>query len=215
MAELAGLPRLSTREAHLRQTVPVALSGRHVGGATMVACFARPRQATLSWFLCESGVALAIDRVAGADRRLTSADGVEAAELLDAAESVLRQVEEGLGIALEPLEIAAAPPAGSLVATLSAFCEGNIRDRLLLALPLDIELFPAPPQFAPELLGMVDLPVGIAIPGPRVAPYDAADLRRGDLLLLGTGPLTASLTVGDARPLAGRFDPARRCFQSD
>jgi hypothetical protein len=215
LAELAGLPRLSTGEAYLRQTVPAALSGRHVGDATMVACFARPRQAPLSWFLCESGVALAIDRIAGGDRRLTSAEGVEAAELLDAAEPVLHEVEQGLGIALEPLEMAAAPPAGSLVATVTTLRRGKVRDRVLLALPDGIEFLPAPPQFAPELLGMVDLPASIAIPGPRVAPHDAAELHRGDLLLLGPGPLTASLKVGDARPLAGRFDPARKCFQTD
>lgn len=215
MTRLVGLPRLSTAEAYLRQTVPAALSGRRSGEAVMIACFGAPRRPASSWFSCESGLALAVDRIAGIDRAPILDSGIEAVELLEAAEHVLCEIERGLGIALEPVDIVAMPPAGSIVATVSTIRGGRVFDRLLLALPHDVELLPAPSPFAPELLGMVELTASIAIPGPRLEPHDAAELCRGDLLLLGPGPLAASLRVGDARPVAGHFDPARNCFQTD
>jgi hypothetical protein len=215
LIRLAGLPWLSTAEAYLRQTVPAALSGRRAGEATMIAGFSTLRRPTSSWFSCESGVALAVDRVAGIDRAPILDSGVEAVELLEAAEHVLCEIELGLGVALEPVEIVSALPAGSVVATVSTIRGGRVFDRLLLALPLDIELLPASSPFAPELLGMVELTASIAIPGPRLEPHDAAELGRGDLLLLGPGPLVASLKVGEARPVAGHFDPNRNCFLTD
>jgi len=214
MTELRGLPVIAPGEAHLRRIVTAALSGRRVGGATMLARFVPVEDGHRGWFACEHDLFVAIERLNGTDRRASVDDGVAAAELIEAAEPLLDAIEVGLNLAIEPSALASDHPGGHVVATVTTLRRGATIDRLLLALPADIELFPAsPPPAAPELLATVRLRAGVTIPGPRVAPHDAADLARGDLLLLGAGPLRAELSVGDARSFAGHFDPARRCFE--
>ena len=215
MADLLGLPAISPDEAYLRQTIPAALSGRQAGQTTIVASFAKGHPDGLAWFLCETGIALNIERVDELDRRLRAEDGLGAADLLDAAEPLLCEIEAGLGIDIEPIEVLDSLPPGGIVVTIEALRGTAVVHRARLALPLDIELLPAQAQFAPELLGTVHLPATVIIAGPRVLPHDAATLKRGDLLLLGTGPLPASLGVAGAPPLSGRYDPALRCFRSD
>lgn len=202
------LPALDPGEAYLRQTVPAALTGRMVGGLPMRADLPRLGPGRLGWFGCAGGWAFAPERLDGEAVAVAAGDGPGAAALLERLELLLRQIELGLGIELEPDAVVEAPPADALIVRVVT------RDaaRLWLAVPRDAALLPASPELAPVLLAAVPVPVTLAIQGPRVPPLDAAALAPGDLILLGAGPLAATLTAGTAPATAGRFDPATGAF---
>lgn len=205
---LRGLPAMDVREADLRRTVLRALNGRRVAGAVLAAQIASPPDRRGGWLRCESGAALALDRLDGTACRFEEADGLAAAALIERAEPLLRTIEMALGIDLEPADIAAEPPADTPIVALAA---GGLAARL--ALPRDLALRPAPAEFAPELAGRAAIPAKISIAGPRLAPHEAAELAAGDCLLLGHGPLQADLAAGTIR-IAGSFDPRARHFRS-
>lgn len=206
-----ALPMLDPAEAYLRQTVPAALSGRTAGGHPLRADLPRIGPDALGWFRCADDWAFAPERAGGEAVRLRPNDGPAAAELLDRFEPVLRQIELGLGIALEPETVTDAPPPAALLVRVERLAP-TPQDRLWLAVPPGAALLPAAPEFAPALLGAVALPIAVTIAAPPVPPLDAAGLAAGDLLLLGAGPFAATLTIAGAAPRAGRFDPAAHAF---
>jgi hypothetical protein len=206
---LAGLPELDPGEAHLRQVLPAALSGRRAAGAVIRAAVPRALPDRLIWYHCTSGWAFAPDRVAGVATLAPRNDGPAAAGMLAAIEPLLDQIELALGVALEPEGLADAPPANPLITRVETLAGGVTRDRLWIALPPGAAVLPAPMEFAPELLATVPLAARITLDGPRVPPVDAAAIGAGDLLLLGAGPLAATLSVAGQLAIAGRYDPAR------
>jgi hypothetical protein len=208
MNALVGLPRIEPAEAQLRGDLLAALNGVEVEGALLTA--ALPAQAPrLNWFVCPRDLAFAIDRLGDEMLHLNAADGVRAAECLTRAEPLLRAIEWALDVELEPERLADQPPTGE---RLWLRIEAGSRDRVYLAVPTDMHVIAAPAAFAPRLLDDVPFATRLTIAGPRVAPMDAADLAPGDLLLLGEGPLGASLAFLDRAPVAGLFDPAKRRF---
>lgn len=210
---LASLPKLSPSEAHLRQVVPAALTGQPCeGGARLIASFPAQVPAQTAWFACANGLAFAVETLAGTPVRLDPADGIAAAEMLDALEPVLRAIEAALGIELEPDDLVAVPPQDALIARIETLAEGAPRDRFYLALSADQPVLPAAPVLASDLLGHVPVPVQVRLAGPRIRPHEGADLGPGDLLLLGAGPLGAELHALDGPVWTGRFDPGARTF---
>jgi hypothetical protein len=207
-AVLHGLPAMDSREAELRRTVLRTLNGRRVGSGVLAAHVAAQPDRRGGWLCFESGAALALDRLDGMACRFEAQDGLAAAALIERAEPLLRTIEMALGIDLEPAAIAAGPSADAPIVTLTAT---GLSARL--ALPLDLAILPAPPEFAPELAGGASIAVRVTIPGPRLAPHEAADLAPGDCLLLGGAPLSAELAAGTIR-IAGSFDPRARHFRS-
>lgn len=206
-AMLAGLPTMDAHEAELRRIVLRALTGRRVGGGVLAAHIASRPDRRGGWLRFASGAALALDRLEDAACRFDAQDGLAAAALIERAEPLLRTIEMALGIDLEPMDIAAEPPAAAPIVTLAA---AALTARL--ALPLALATAPAPPEFAPELAGRAALPARITIAGPRLAPHQAADLAPGDCLLLGGAALPAELAAGAIR-IAGSFDPRDRHFR--
>lgn len=83
---------------------------------------------------------------------------------------------------------------------------------LRLALPPAVAILPAPPEFAPELVGAVAIRASLRIDGPRLAPHDAAALAAGDCILIGHAPIAATLVAGGAIRIAGLLDPVERRF---
>lgn len=207
-AMLRGLPAMEAHEAELRRIVLRALTGRRVGGGVLAAHIASRPDRRGGWLRFESGAALALDRLEDAACRFDAQDGLAAAALIERAEPLLRTIEMALGIDLEPVDIAAEPPAEGPIVTLA----GAVLTARL-ALPLSLTITPAPPEFAPELAGRAAIPATVMITGPRLAPHEAADLTPGDCLLLGGAPLQADLAVGAIR-VAGSFDPRDRRFRS-
>lgn len=212
MTALAGLPRIDPAEAQLRTDLLEALNGLEVEGALLVAGLP-PSPPRLAWFACAQGLAFALERLGGDPLHLQAGDGVRAAECLERAEPLLRAIEWALDIALEPEELAdETPVADPLWLRLETRADAQIRERIYLALPRSLRLIATPAPLAPRLLDAVPLPARLAIAGPRLLPLEAADLGAGDLLLLGEGPLGATLTFLDRPPVAGIYDPAASRF---
>lgn len=212
MSTLTGLPRIDPAEAQLRADLLAALNGVEVAGALLTATLpAGPPR--LSWFACAAGLAFALDRIGGEALHLKSADGVRAAELLERAEPMLRAVESALDLELEPESLGEAPPAGDpLWLRLDARFGADLRDRIVLAIPRTLPLIASPAPFAPGLLDRIPLPARLTLAGPRLLPLEAATLFEGDLVLLGEGPLRATLDILERPPVAGLYDPATARF---
>ena len=237
---LHGLPRIDPRAAELRRAVIGALTGRRHADGVIAAHVAANPDRRGGWLRFDNGAALAVDRIGGGEARFEPEDGVAAVALVERIEPLLRTIEIALGIELEPVDVVAllpepatieaapAEPAGSddeddlpgpaeivpaamLVATIAVGTagEGTV---LRLALPPAIALLPAPPEFAPELVGSVAIGAGLRIEGPRLAPHDAAALAAGDCILIGTAPIAATLVAGGAIRIAGLLDPVERRF---
>lgn len=207
-AMLRGLRVMDAREADLRRIVLRALTGRRVAGGVLAAHIASRPDRRGGWLCFGSRAALALDRLDDEACRFEAQDGLAAAALIECAEPMLRTIEMALGIDLEPADIAAEPPANAAIVSLAAT---GLAARL--ALPLDLAILPAPPEFAPELAGHAAIRTRITITGPRLAPHEAADLVAGDCLLLGGTPLAAELAAGTIR-IAGTLDPRARHFRS-
>lgn len=210
--DLTGLPCIDPLDAGARTELLAALNGCVVPGGVLRATIVAGPPVGLAWFGCRGGLAFALEMRDGAPLRLGAAETARAVEALDAAEPVLRAVEQALGIELEPEGLDdSGPPGGARVVRV---CSSSLT--LCIALPADLALAPSAAPFAPELLGHVPVPVTLTLSGPRVAPVDAADLAVGDLVLLGPGPLVARLDVAPAAPgreqVPGRFDPVSHDF---
>lgn len=206
---LTGLARIDPLDAEARTELLAALNGCVVGDALLRAAIVAAPPDGLAWFGCRGGLAFALEVLDGAPLRLSAADTGRAVAALEAAEPVLRALETALGIELEPEALDDAEQTGALrvvrVTLQSALT-------LYLSVPQSLALTPTPAPFAPGLLDHVPLPVTLSLTGPRVAPIDAADLGPGDLVLLGPGPLAATLDVPGQTRLPGHFDPAFRRF---
>lgn len=212
LAVLSGLRRIDPREAALRREAITALTGRRVGDAVLVARFPAADASSGGWLTCTNGAALAVDRVEGVACRLDAADGLAAADTLERIEPLLREVEQALGIELEPSVIVAAPPEDAPILTIDAMTAGRVAATLRLAIPAAVTLAPAPATLAFELIRRGHVAVSITLDGPRLSPHIAAGLGTGDLVLLGKAPLTARLQIGDRARAAGDFDPSTRQF---
>lgn len=215
MIGLTGLPRIDPGEAALRQALLQALNGLHVGGVTWRAAVPERAPCDLCWFVCGCGSRFAPELWNGERPRFLPRDAVVAAEWLERAEAVICAIEAALGLELEPADLAReSPPADLLAVRLDGLVAGAVRQRLHLAVPRANRLLVEPAPFAPELVGQVAVEIDLTVEGPRLAPHEAADLARGDLLLLGRGPLRATLHTGWGVPVAGLFHPASRTFRS-
>jgi hypothetical protein len=204
---LNGLPAIDPAEAELRRVAIAALTGVRVEGVPLTARISAQSDRRGGWLGFANGAALALDRLEGAPVRFDPADGVGAAALIERAEPLIAAIEAALSLTLDPRELAT--DADGLILTV----EHGGQARLRLSLPRDLALLPGPADFAPELLAHVALPATIRVEGPRLAPHDAASLVPGDLLLIGSGPLHARLTLGD-RSVAGVIEPDARMFRA-
>lgn len=207
-------PALSPEEAHLRHAVLAALNGRRAGGLLLRATIAvRPGKNEESWFRCAEDLAFRLRHVDGLPVRMDAADGPAMAGLLDAANALLAEVEAALGLILDPGDIGARPTAAALVARISLHDGAVLVADMDLALSPDTPILPVPAPFAPALLGHVPLPARILLDGPRLSPTDAAALAPGDLLLVGTAPLVATISLPGAPAVSGHILPAERLFR--
>ncbi|WP_294260570.1 hypothetical protein [uncultured Sphingomonas sp.] len=203
-AEL-NLPGVDPDEAEMRRVVVAALSGVRAGDAVLAARIERVPDRRGGWLRFANGAALAIDRLDGAPLRLDD-DAIVAATQIERAEPLIAAIEAALGVSLVPEALSAEPPEGLIVTI-----KQGAAARLRLALPVGLPLLPARPEFAPEIVGRVPLPITLAVDGPRIAPHEAAGLEPGDLLLVGGAMLPARLAVA-GRSITGRYDPATHRF---
>jgi hypothetical protein len=207
MSQLTGLRAIDPAEAELRRVVVAALTGLDVGGAPTAASVPAAQTQAGDWLRFGCGIALAIDRLDGAPVRLDSGDALSAAALVERAEPLIGAIEAALGVALDPVDLAEAPPAGIVVEI-----DHGTAARLRLAIPTELALLPRPAAFAPTLIAAAALAARVVIPGPRVAPHAAAGLTAGDLVLLGPGPLPARFEAGGIAHVAS-LDPAARTLR--
>lgn len=230
--EKPRFPAMTTEEAHLRQSVLTALSGRRVGGLLLRARILRSAgtldeqdgAATRAagteavagdlWFRCAEEIAFRVLCLTNQSVHMDAADGPAMAALLDAADPLLVEIEAALGLVLEPADIG--PVAQALVIARIDCLDGEqVAATIDLALSPAIALLPAPAPFAPALLETIPVPARVVVDGPRLAPADAASLAPGDLLLIGAAPFGARLTVAGAAPTPGSIMPADRQFRPD
>ena len=212
--ELTGLPVIDPLAAQTRTDVLGALNGCEAGGLLLRAAIPADAGAALgAWFQCQNQSAFAIDVEDGECLRLGASETARAIQALEAAELLLRALERALGIELVPeaLEEDWFPDAHDVV-EVEGLARGRVVRQLRLALPRGLRLSPVAAPFAPGLLEHAPLPVTIALPGPRLAPHEAADLGPGDLVLLGPGPLRATLRIPARQAVTGTFDPQARRF---
>jgi len=210
--------QMSSDEAHMRQTVPAALCGRRVGDLVLRAGFPRRPLAEGPWFQAAPDTAFRIRRLGGRAVHMDVADGPAMARALDEADGLLSEIEAALGIALHPGDIAPLSQGGKAFVAVEAMRpDGDQADGLIeLALSTAAALLPAPPPpGAAALLGHVPLALRLEIDGPRLPPQEAAALAPGDLLLIGAGPIPATIRGPGGLAIAGRIAPDERLFRPD
>lgn len=124
-------------------------------------------------------------------------DAVLAAAMLARIEPLVAALELVLGHELHPAGLQGGPSQGALLLRLDAGTpEGSILHRLLAALPDDLPIEPLSlPDMAPGAMDGLRLRWRASIAGPNIAAAQWNRLGRGDLLLLGTGPLTARFSL--------------------
>lgn len=206
---LNGLPKIDPLDAEARGELLAALNGCAVDGGVLRAKIATALPDGLAWFACRNGAAFAPEMLRGTPLRLAAAETAAAMDVLEGLEPILRAVETALGIELEPEGLDHALPSD--IARMLRLTVGQ-ELVLHLTLPRDLAVTPVSAPFVPDMLGHIPVPVALTLTGPRLSPVEAADLARGDLVLLGPGPLAATLDVpGEAR-VPGRFDPAALLF---
>lgn len=206
-------PAMAIAEAHLRETIPAAISGWSVGGLVLRGSMPPGPPGAGDWFRCEGGVFLRILRLGGRPVRMDAADGPGMAALLDAADPLLSVIEGALGLRLVPDAMAAA--GGIVVAVDAVAAGGAVVSSIELALAPETRVEPRLAPAAACLVAHVPVRTRLTVDGPRLPPATAATLRPGDLLLLGPGPLAARLCAGSGPGLPGTLDPARRQFRPD
>ncbi|MEC3912571.1 hypothetical protein U5A82_19460 [Sphingobium sp. CR2-8] len=204
-------PAISVDEAHLRQALPMALCGRVVDGATLIAAFPADPAGGGDWFHCDEAFAFRILRLDGRAVHMDATDGPAMADLLDRADPLLSAIESALGLTLVPSAMGARADPATLVARIDAGATARIE----LALAPNTPFLPTAAPLAPTLVSHIPLPVRMILDGPRLSPTDAAALAPGDLLLIGAAPLSASLIRPGAPPMRGRISPQDRQFRSD
>lgn len=213
MNRLAGLPRIAPDEKALRQVLLESLNGVNAAGFTLRVEVLRDLSYELCWFRCVDGAYLAIEQWSGEAVRFLHRDSAIAVEWLERAEPFVAAVECALGIELEPADLVAeGMPSDCLGLHIEGLVDGAVQHRILLAVPRGLRLRPAPAPFAPELLADVAIEVDLVLEGPRLEPHEAADLARGDLVLLNGSQLSARLYTRSRAPMEGLFDPRSLSF---
>ncbi|WP_288459740.1 FliM/FliN family flagellar motor switch protein [uncultured Sphingomonas sp.] len=199
-----------------------ALNARHSGALTLAAraAFARDRRAAGAWIGFEAGAQRAYVApllVEGELVRLTGGDGVPdpalAARLLPAIEPLLAALEAALGDDLRPSALVTEVPDDLILLRLDASCARHtIRHRLLIALAGAGEVaaaaLPAAPP--PALVNTLRARWRATIPARAIPAARRDTIGRGDLLLLGIGPLIARLSIpGRDTDVAARLEPSK------
>ena len=154
---------------------------------------------------------------AGTIPQLFAADGgpdaAAAAVALAEVEPLVAALERVLGVALAPVSLDAQPAAigvggAGTIIRFDALQDRVLVHRVLVAVPdgLPLRLLaPLPLAAGPDLGLRLAWTAGLA--GPTLPASSAARLARGDLLLLGPGPMLARLALpGRGRPLLARLD---------
>ncbi len=215
MNRLVGLPRIAPEKQAQRAALLVSLNGVHVAGVTLRASVLPRVSRAVCWFRCAEGLHIAIERWSGEAACFLPRDSAVAADWLERAEPLIAATEAALGLEFEPADLVIErEPADCLVLSIEGLADGTVVHRLFLAIPHERGVQANPAPFAPELLGNVAVEVDLVIEGPRLPPHEAADLARGDLVLLGGGRLRAALHMRSRAPAQGHFDPRNLCFQS-
>lgn len=216
--------RLRSMDAHRaeRQTQLIAaLNARQAAGLTVAArlAFARDRRAANAWLCFDAGAQHALVApllVDGELVRLTGGDGVPdpalAARLLPAIEPLVAALETALGADLRPRSLATDIPDDFILLRLDAACSRHsIRHRLLVAVAGEGAVAPSPlPAAAPPLLANLRTRWTATLDAPALPAARLGSVGRGDLLLLGLGPLRARIEIpGRGVALAGRLEPLK------
>lgn len=180
-----------------------ALDRRRVGGwqLTAQAADADDAAAAGGWWHFAGGIAVAPLVVDGAPVAAAAMqDAPAAAALLTPVEPLLAALETVLATPLEPVGLRQAPDDDGRAIRIEAVgADGVTMLRVVVALPADLavphDAVDALP-LAPEALAAVPVAWRGSIGGPAVAASRQATIAPGDLLLLGTGPLRATLDRG-------------------
>lgn len=215
------LRSIDARRADRQTQLIAALNGRHSSGLTFSArgAFARDRRAANAWLSFEAGKQSALVApllVEGELVRITAGDGIPdpalAARLLPAIEPLVAALESALGEDLRPSALVTEIPDDFILLRLDAACSRHtIRHRLLVAFAGEGAVMPSPlPAAAPPLLANLRTRWTAVIDAPALPARRIGTVRRGDLLLLGLGPLRARIKIpGRDVALAGRLEPLK------
>ncbi|PAX06979.1 FliM/FliN family flagellar motor switch protein [Sphingomonas lenta] len=212
------LRAVDARRAALQTSLIAALNRRLVDGLETRARLGaeRDREGAPAWIRFRLGargpaVALAPLLVDGAVARVANPagepDAAAAAAALARIEPLTAAVELALGGELHPVGLHGAADEPLLLRLGAGDPGGPDLHRVLLALPDDLEVAPlAPPPLAAGAGAALGLRWTASVPGPSVPLPALGRLEPGGLLVLGTGPLVAYVS------LPGRRDRARARF---
>lgn len=214
----SGLRSIEPTRARLQTMLISALNQRKIEDMRTSARLApaRDRAAATGWiqFVTDRGpVSIAPLLVDGALARTTTAqgqpDGASAAATLARIEPLVAALEAVLGAALHPDGLIVDPGDDKLLIRLDADgADGAMRHRLIVAVPPSMDADPiATPQMLTGALAGLRLRWTARLPAPAIPAPRLETLARGDLILLGTGPHVARLSLPgrNDRP-TGRID---------
>lgn len=215
----SGLRSIEPTRARLQTMLISALNQRRIEDMRTSARLApaRDRAAAAAWiqFVTDRGpVSVAPLLVDGALVRITTAqgqpDGASAAATLARIEPLVAALEAVLGAALHPDGLVNDPGEEQLLIRLDADgADGAMRHRLLIAVSPSMDADPiATPQMLSGALAGLRLRWTARLAAPSIPAPRLETLARGDLILLGTGPHVARLTLPgrNDRP-TGRIEP--------
>lgn len=194
--------------AGLQTRLVAALNRRLIGDLTTAAGLASDRDrgaatALIRFRAGEHAVEVAPLLIDGAPARLSDAGGLPdaaaAAAALTPLEPLIAALERVLGRELHPVGMRAPDDRdeSALTFRLDAGPPGGpVLHRLLLSVPDGIEVDPeGAPPLDPGATAGLRLRWAAWSAGPRVTPFRLRQLGRGDLLVLGIGPLLAQVRL--------------------
>lgn len=208
------LTRISPPRARAQTAAIAALTGRAIEDLRLsVHITLMPSGCGWIGFDAEGAVIAMTPRlVDGAVSRLAPGDGVMAAAMLARLEPLIAMVEQAAARALDPISCDGVPDADAMTVLVEA--------RDVAGAVVHCAVFAFPPDFAfaarvarPALPGALRSRWTAAFTGPRVSAKRLAGLGKGDLALLGKGPLAARIVLpGVAGHYPARFDAQARSF---
>lgn len=215
----SALRTIEPARARLQSLLISALNQRQIEDLRTSARLAptRDHAAATVWIQFTTGrgpVSIATLLVDGTLARMTTGqgqpDGAGAAAALGRIEPLVAALETVLGTPLHPDGLVVGDPVEDqiLIRLDAAGSDGAIRHRLLIAVPSSLEAEPiATPAMLTGTLAGLRLRWIARLPAPAIPAPRLAKLSRGDLILLGTGPHVARMTLPgrNDRP-AGRID---------